>query len=376
MNILTSYHPALLALQSLYDQFPGALTFYLYCMDDGIKALHNNGKNKFDFIPQSIETADDRPAIQRFRKMKKEVYWGDLDDLPVRIDQIKKSGKTIKQLSIQDEIEQNILIIRVPSLKDDASDVFVIQFSKTFSNFYIASGRNSLSSELKQSLGKTIRGQLIWIYQLYNSQSENVRRIQKAYLRNTDELISLKEQLKNESAAAKQLLEKYVNGLIQSQGQQLNCMVEVEANFIEHIKRSKIPIENLEEKISSAMRTAYDLSINPNHIQLTKNLIESSEEESAPAYKRSTKMLELDKTKTLLSKYETAARQIENNGIRINGKNLAEALNISGPAITDAIKKHRHKIQRLLEKYPQEWPLISDYIRPIREIKEEIRSVG
>lgn len=376
MNILTSYHPALLALQSLYDQFPGALTFYLYCMDDGIKALHNNGKNKFDFIPQSIETADDRPAIQRFRKMKKEVYWGDLDDLPVRIDQIKKSGKTIKQLSIQDEIEQNILIIRVPSLKDDASDVFVIQFSKTFSNFYIASGRNSLSSELKQSLGKTIRGQLIWIYQLYNSQSENVRRIQKAYLRNTDELISLKEQLKNESAAAKQLLEKYVNGLIQSQGQQLNCMVEVEANFIEHIKRSKIPIENLEKKISSAMRTAYDLSINPNHIQLTKNLIESSEEESAPAYKRSTKMLELDKTKTLLSKYETAARQIENNGIRINGKNLAEALNISGPAITDAIKKHRHKIQRLLEKYPQEWPLISDYIRPIREIKEEIRSVG
>lgn len=376
MNILTSYHPALLALQSLYDQFPGALTFYLYCMDDGIKALHNNGKNKSDFIPQSIETADDRPAIQRFRKMKKEVYWGDLDDLPVRIDQIKKSGKTIKQLSIQDEIEQNILIIRVPSLKDDASDVFVIQFSKTFSNFYIASGRNSLSPELKQSLGKTIRGQLIWIYQLYNSQSENVRRIQKAYLRNTDELISLKEQLKNESAAAKQLLEKYVNGLIQSQGQQLNCMVEVEANFIEHIKRSKIPIENLEEKISSAMRTAYDLSINPNHIQLTKNLIESSEEEYAPAYKRSTKMLELDKTKSLLSKYETAARQIENNGIRINGKNLAEALNISGPAITDAIKKHRHKIQRLLEKYPQEWPLISDYIRPIREIKEEIRSVG
>ncbi|MGB1102268.1 MAG: hypothetical protein ACPG21_01425 [Crocinitomicaceae bacterium] len=376
MNILTSYHPALLALQSLYDQFPGALTFYLYCMDDGIKALHNNGKNKSDFIPQSIETADDRPAIQRFRKMKKEVYWGDLADLPVRIDQIKKSGKTIKQLSIQDEIEQNILIIRVPSLKDDTSDVFVIQFSKTFSNFYIASGRNSLSSELKQSLGKTIRGQLIWIYQLYNSQSENVRRIQKAYLRNTDELISLKEQLKNESAEAKQLLEKYVNGLIQSQGQQLNCMVEVEANFIEHIKRSKIPIENLEEKISSAMRTAYDLSINPNHIQLNKNLIESSEEESAPAYKRSTKMLELDKTKTLLSKYETAARQIENNGIRINGKNLAEALNISGPAITDAIKKHRHKIQRLLEKYPQEWPLISDYIRPIREIKEEIRSVG
>jgi len=376
LNILTSYHPALLALQSLYDQFPGAMEFYLYCMDENVKGYYTEGKNKVDFLPQSFEAVDDRPSIQRFRQLKKEVFWGDLDDLPARVDVIKKSKKTIQQLSIQDEIEQNVLIIRLPSLKDDSNDVFVIRFAKSFSNFYIPSGRNALSSELKQSLGKTIRGQLNWLYQLYDQQSDNVKRIQKAYLRHADELNVLKERLKEESAAGEQLLEKYVYGLIQAQAQQLNCAVEMEDNFVQHIKKTKIPIEQLEDRIASAFRTAYDLAINPNHIQLTRNLIEVQREAVPANYSKSTRMVELDKSKALLSRYEAAARQLDNDGIHINGKNLAAALDISGPAITDAIKKHRHKIQRLLEKFPQEWPLISDYIRPIRDIKEEIRSVG
>jgi hypothetical protein len=345
-------------------------------MDENVKGYYTEGKNKVDFLPQSFEAVDDRPSIQRFRQLKKEVFWGDLDDLPARVDVIKKSKKTIQQLSIQDEIEQNVLIIRLPSLKDDSNDVFVIRFAKSFSNFYIPSGRNALSSELKQSLGKTIRGQLNWLYQLYDQQSDNVKRIQKAYLRHADELNVLKERLKEESAAGEQLLEKYVYGLIQAQAQQLNCAVEMEDNFVQHIKKTKIPIEQLEDRIASAFRTAYDLAINPNHIQLTRNLIEVQREAVPANYSKSTRMVELDKSKALLSRYEAAARQLDNDGIHINGKNLAAALDISGPAITDAIKKHRHKIQRLLEKFPQEWPLISDYIRPIRDIKEEIRSVG
>ena len=77
----------------------------------------------------------------------------------------------------------------------------------------------------------------------------------------------------------------------------------------------------------------------------------------------------LNKTVALLDRYEQAARQIELRSERINGRNLAAELQISAPAITDAIKKHNSKIKRLLEKYPSKWPLICDFIRPIREIK-------
>jgi DNA-binding protein YbaB len=360
-------------MQSLHDQFPGAIEFYLYCMDDGVRAYHLTGKNKGDFTPTSFETSDDRLEIQRFRKLKKEVYWGDLDDLPLRVDTERKTKKSIQQLSIQDEIEQNVLILRVPGLLDDAFDVFIIRFANSFSNFYIPSDRNALSSELKQSLGKTIRGQLSWLYQLVEQQSKNVQRIQKAYLRSSDEMQQLKEQLEQEKASSQQLLEKYVYGLIQAQGKQLQCEVEVQEHFVEYLKQTQIPIEALEQVIYNALKTAYDLAIDPGHIRLTTNLIDTTATtRSAVSPKKSTQLVELDKTKTLLSRYEQAARQLEAERMKINGKNLASALGISGPAITDAIKKHRTKIQRLMEKYPQEWTLISDYIRPLREIKETI----
>lgn len=376
MNILTSYHPALLALQSLHDQFPGAIEFYLYCLDDGVRAYHLPGKNKTDFLPNSFESAEDRMDIQRFRKMKKEVYWGDLGDLPLQVDAERKTNKSIQQLSIQDEIEQNILILRIPSLRDDAADVIVIHFARSFSNFYIPGGRNALSSELKQSIGKTIRGQLVWLYQLYDEQTNNVQRIQKAYVRSADEMRALTQELEREQNASQQLLEKYVHGLILAESQRLNCEVQVQDHFVDHIKSAGIPIEELEPIIVNAFKTAYDLAIDPGHIQLTTNLIDTKVGKVVPTHQKSTQLVELDKTKDLLGRYESAARQLESERMKVNGKNLASALGISGPAITDAIKKHRSKIQRLMEKFPHEWPLISDYIRPLREIKESIQKAG
>ena len=372
MKILTSYHPAILALQSLYDQFPGAIEFYLYCLDDGVRAYHLRGKNKASFSPSSFESVEDRMDIQRFRNLKKEVYWGDLDDLPIRVDAERKTKKSIQQLSIQDEIEQNILILRLPGLLDDASDVFVIRFAQSFSNFYIANGRNALSSELKLSLGKTIRGQLLWLYQLVDQQSANVQRIQKAYLRSADEMQELKTHLEREKNASQQLLEKYVYGLIHSQARKLNCEVSIQDHFVEYLKEVQIPIEELESIIQNAFNTAYDLAIDPGNIHLTTNLIDVKATKTTISDQKTTQLVELDKTKALLSRYESAARQLEAERMKINGKNLASALGISGPAITDAIKKHRSKIQRLMEKHPHEWPLISDYIRPLKEIKETI----
>ena len=376
MNILTSYHPALLALQSLHDQFPGAIEFYLYCLDDGVRAYHLQGKNKTDFLPNSFESANDRMDIQRFRKMKKEVYWGDLGDLPLRVDAERKTNKSIQQLSIQDEIEQNILMLRIPGLRDDAADVFVIHFARSFSNFYIPGGRNALSSELKQSIGRTIRGQLVWLYQLYDEQTNNVQRIQKAYVRSADEMRSLTHELEREQNASQQLLEKYVHGLILAESQRLNCEVQVQDHFVDHIKSAGIPIEELEPIIVNAFKTAYDLAIDPGHIHLTTNLIDTKVGKVVRTHQKSTQLVELDKTKDLLGRYESAARRLESERMKVNGKNLASALGISGPAITDAIKKHRSKIQRLMEKFPHEWPLISDYIRPLREIKESIQKAG
>jgi len=368
VNILTSYHPALLAMQSLHEQFPGAIGFYLFCNDDGLKTYHCQGLNKSIFIPTDILQTENKPQVQKFRVAKKELIWGDLDDLPIgeRYDQ---KPLEIKQLSIQDEIEHNVLIFRIHSLTDDATDVFAISFSKTFSNFYIPSGRNVLSSDLKKSIGQTICNQIKWLYTLHAQQKNNINRIQLAYQNNADELERTLETLEQERVKSRDLLEKYINQLVKDQEVALDCKIHLKDGFLDKIKTSEIGIEILKSIIENAAHTAYDLAIDQRTIDLTPNLITKDIHKESNKDQKSTQLIELDKTHALLDRYELAARGLTEKSRRINGKNLAEELQISAPAITDAIKKHNSKIRRLLEKHPNRWPLLCDFIRPIREIK-------
>lgn len=367
MNILSSYHPALLSMQSLHDQFPAALAFYVFCNDNGLKVYYSKGKNNGILIPKDIGQLENNPLVIKFRKTKKEVLWADLDDLP--IDPVKESRKLeIKQLSIQDEIEQNVLIFRVPSLNDDSFDVFAVSFSKTFSNFYIPSGRNVLSSELKTTIGKTVRNQIQWLYDFHSKQSISINRIQHAYQQNIDELDDSHEILEREQATNRDLLEKYLTQLIRNQEITLNCRIILKNGFLDRIKNAGFGIESIKTIVDTAVNTAYDLALEKSVIYLTPNLIQR-EKRSFEVVNKSTQLVALDKTVALLDRYEQAARQLDLKSERINGRNLAAELQISAPAITDAIKKHNSKIKRLLEKYPSKWPLICDFIRPIREIK-------
>lgn len=352
-------------MQALHDQFPGALDFYLFCHNEGVKAYHSKGQNKSIFMPSVMDQGDNRIQVQKFRQVKKNLFWGELADLPLKENKRKNE---IKQLSIQDEIEQNVLIFRVPSVSDDAFDVFAIQFSKTFSNFYIPSGRNVLSSELKKSIGQTILNQIQWLYDLHKSQQKNVGRIQRAYQQHTDELDEMRQLLEQEKLASRDLLAKYLNQLIQKQEADLGCSIVLKAGFLDKIKNSELPIDQIQDVVNQAALTAYDLAIDPSVIELSPNLIQISSGGSVQTDK-TTQIIALDKTEALLNRYEQAARQLAQKSERINGRNLAAELSISSPAVTDAIKKHSSKIKRLLEKYPEKWPLLCDFIRPIREIK-------
>ncbi|MDA7803781.1 hypothetical protein N8987_04325 [Crocinitomix sp.] len=375
MKILNSYHPALLALESLNEQFPGVLSLSVFCNDGGIAAYNQQGAHTEDFIPQNIVSETNRIKIQKFRQLKKEVFWGDEDDLPISSLKSADHGKTIKQLSIQDEIEQNYLIFRIPSHTDDAYDVFSIEFSKSFSNFYIQSGRNALSSELKVSIGKTIRNQVLWIYNLHKKQSTSIQRIQHAYLQNEDELDEVQNELDREKANNRELLERYLTQIIHAKEIELDTKIQIKKGFLDKIIQNDIGIEHIKPVVEAAVLTAHDLSMDKSVIQLSANLILAKPSNTINSDK-STQLIALDKTHALLDRYELAARQLTDQNRKVNGKNLANILEISGPAITDAIKKHNGKIAKLIEKYPNNWPLICDYIRPLQEIKWKIALSG
>ncbi len=326
MNILTSYHPALLSLQSLHDQFPGALEFHLFCNDKGIRVYNSKGKNKGIFFPTDVGELENNPRVQKFRSLKKEIHWGDNSDLPISENHPTGKKLEIKQLSIQDEIEQNVLIFRIPSQNDDAFDVFAISFAKSFSNFYIPSGRNVLSSDLKKSIGKTIRNQIKWLYDLHENQRHNIGRIQGAYSQNADELEESQAALEREKVTNRDLLEKYLNQLIREKEISLNCRILLKKGFLDKIKNGEIAIESIKTILEDAILTAYDLAAEKSVIHLTPNLIRIKE--SFGAQQKSAQLIELDKTHALLDKYEQAARQLEHKSQRINGRNIAQELTI------------------------------------------------
>lgn len=365
MNVLSTYHPALLAMQSLHDQFPGALELYTFCNDNGVKCYYTEGKNRQLFTPINLSNKNLFVKIQQFRNQKKKVFWGDKEDLP-----IETRKKALKQLSIQDEIEQNVLVFTIQSKTDELNDVFAICFSKTFSNFYLPSRHNTLSSELKKSIGATIASQIEWLYRLHESQKENINRIQHAYHQNAKILEQKQHELDFESKTNRDLLHQYLKQLIKEYETALNCNLILDDGFIDQIIASKIEISAIDSILKKAVLTAYDLAFDTSAIQLTANLILPTS--SLAPTKKSIQLVALEKTTALLDKYEKAAQELINTSQPVNGKNLAKTLKISGPAITDAIKKHRHKIGKLIEKHPKRWPLILDYIKPIREIKHQL----
>ena len=149
-----------------------------------------------------------------------------------------------------------------------------------------------------------------------------------------------------------------------------NCVIKFAPDFLNQLSETGIKLNELNEIIDSACSTAYDLSLDKSNIYLSGNLIRPIHSIQDQQNKSHTvQLIGLNKTVELLDKYERAARELDQSNQRINGKNLAKALKISGPAVSDALKNHHKKIHKALEKNPDSWPLITNYIRPIREIK-------
>ena len=72
----------------------------------------------------------------------------------------------------------------------------------------------------------------------------------------------------------------------------------------------------------------------------------------------------------LLDKLEEAAVRVVNNSEDLTGVNVGKACSraISAPAISDALKKHKNKINTLLDEFPDRWKLIREEFKPLINI--------
>lgn len=77
----------------------------------------------------------------------------------------------------------------------------------------------------------------------------------------------------------------------------------------------------------------------------------------------------LEKTKILLDRYELAVKKLMEDKQPVLGKNIAKVCipEISAPALTDSIIKHKERIAECLKSYPDKWPLLKTNYLPIKK---------
>ncbi len=369
MKLFTSYHPALIALNSLQKQFPAAESMHLFCRDEKVE-VYRITNNDLE-LPEinTVSTSRTKQEVQKFRATTNKVMWCDFEDLP-----LKAKKKNFQQITIEDEIEQNVLVIRIQSMEDEHSDVFAIEFPKSLSNFYLHNGRNSMSSEFKKSIGNIVREQISWLYNFQSEQKENVSKIQKAYQNLSDQLKITQNELVNEKSQNETYLNKYISSIIAKSEEENNCVIKVTNDYLKQLKSLNIGIDTIKQTINDSIATAYDLAVDKSIIQLSPDFIFYKDTVQITNENISLRLVQLNKTMNLLDRYESGCRELQRNNQKINGKNLAKTLGISGPAITDAIKKHSSKIVKLISKHPEKWTLLCEHLKPVREIHWEILS--
>lgn len=172
----------------------------------------------------------------------------------------------------------------------------------------------------------------------------------------------LQQQIELYKEQHKVALQSQVNQWIHNQKQEIS----VAPGVIELFLQSPTPIavqSVLDQALQLALYTQIDqhspITLQEEHIELQATAIKS--QLSNRLYTRA---------ELLLDKYETSAQRINLKKAVITGRTLAEHLEppVSPPAITDAIKKNRKAIAQAMQQYPDRWPLIRNYLKPLKDL--------
>jgi hypothetical protein len=89
----------------------------------------------------------------------------------------------------------------------------------------------------------------------------------------------------------------------------------------------------------------------------------------------------MSRTKQWLDNIETAAARLVAVGEEPTGAAVGQSLRrpVSAPAITDWLRKNQRRVLMLLNQYPEKWPVIRQYFRPLTNLvqrEQKMRQTG
>ena len=307
--------------------------------------------------------------IYAIRESKQKMDWVDESNLPFE----HLAQTSIKQKEVFDEYKHHILLIKTTNSWDKKEDLLYVFFKPDASNFGLKKTDDKLTTEQKSIISSLlVRSLKIFSAQRKQFQEKNNQ------LRNDFQLIGnqineIQIQEKINTQKHQTQLFEYIINLLQREASKLKLHLQLTSEAQSFIKNYQGPISIIEKASINSIMMA-------NRVQGTMEggLLKLEEYFLKPYFSSDQNIVvshgveamadsRYTKTIHILNRLELAAKKVQSEGKSLNGSNVGLAMEtpISAPAISDALKKHKNKIQNLCNEFPDEWKLIRTHFKPI-----------
>ncbi len=370
-NKLT-YIDSLFLMEQAKQLVPGlkkVLSFYYDSFDKSItcNVLESTKKEIEELV---LEEDFDFRQIMQLRQQKQTSSWLQDSELPFSL----KKNQSI-QRQVFDELDNVILLLRIPNKDDGKMDLIYLFINPDSSNFGLRKAEDVLKTDNKSIIGQLIYNSFKQILAQRNSLMQQNKQLKEHYA-----LMQAKLELeKRNSRTQKQDYQKqmlnYCQYLIEMHSTNLGVHIEMGRELLEVLSNYKGSIQSLEQLITDAIQRANSINMDilSPVLSLEEWHFDNLDQDIYEAVSRPDELSPESRylnTFKILDRYEESARKLVSNREKLTGANVGKALStpISAAAVTDSIKKHQDKINTLIKQYPNRWKIIRSEFRPLMNV--------
>jgi len=337
----------------------------------GILTENENG----DYVTRELNIDTALPSLQRYMEEKSPISWLSIKNLPF---DIKKENDNLT-IDIFSELQNIVLLIRVPDELNQLNDLVFLFLNENPSNFGVTNTVNPLTTDNKSIIAFLLFNT---IKTFINGQNEDREVLKSANLR-TRQVIEITESLKQELERTKDnyglSLVKLCQKSIREWSARNKRKYVLSPGALDKIKKYKGDLKSLDKIIEESISYVDNLYFGmQGEIEITEWHIHFDPVTGGKTDAKTNVAKEdkYAKTIALLDKLEKAALQVKSKRLKLTGTNVGSACPtpISAPAISDALYNHRGKINNLIKTYPENWETIKNEFRPVMNILKEDNS--
>lgn len=361
-------------INSIIPGLDRILTVY-YCNE--IKAVKAVAFNEHQKTNQEEVSISDISFFNELRKKHTPFSWHLKEELPFYI---QKSGKKQIDMFALDDV---VLLLRLYNEHDGLFDLFFLYFKENTNYLGLRKDNSGLNQESKMVIGNLLYNTLNAVTRKdkkdRNFMIENRKVVESVLKRFKSQKKKYDNVLMRYELSLVSLFEKYLHEFSLERGKDFT----LSEGAIKEIKNFAGDISHIKQIAEKAVDEAEILN---NQDDLDQIVIDECYLDlDAISKAESDRIISIDKsedkyykTRALLNKLEAAIVKLKQQNINITGSNVGKAcaVPISAPAISDALKKHSNKIQKLMNNEPGNWPLLRQDFRPLQNILTRRSAMG